>query len=67
LSPVEAIFYGAVGWPETVPDHVSLWGSLLQFRRRFEQVEALASERNIDLHAADGDALVALWDEVKAR
>jgi tartrate dehydrogenase/decarboxylase/D-malate dehydrogenase len=37
LSPFEAIFYGAVGWPEKVPDHVSLWGSLLQFRRRFEQ------------------------------
>ncbi|MBK9675546.1 MAG: tartrate dehydrogenase [Betaproteobacteria bacterium] len=37
LSPFEAIFYGAVGWPEQVPDHVSLWGSLLQFRRRFDQ------------------------------
>jgi tartrate dehydrogenase/decarboxylase/D-malate dehydrogenase len=37
LSPFEAIFYGAVGWPAQVPDHVSLWGSLLQFRRRFDQ------------------------------
>ncbi|MBB3185099.1 tartrate dehydrogenase/decarboxylase/D-malate dehydrogenase [Halomonas fontilapidosi] len=37
LKDVDAIFYGAVGWPETVPDHVSLWGSLLQFRRRFDQ------------------------------
>jgi tartrate dehydrogenase/decarboxylase / D-malate dehydrogenase len=37
LSPHEAIFYGAVGWPATVPDHVSLWGSLIQFRRRFDQ------------------------------
>ncbi|MGH8802950.1 MAG: tartrate dehydrogenase, partial [Casimicrobiaceae bacterium] len=37
LSPFEAIFYGAVGWPERVPDHVSLWGSLIQFRRRFDQ------------------------------
>ena len=37
LSPFEAIFYGAVGWPATVPDHVSLWGSLIQFRRRFDQ------------------------------
>jgi tartrate dehydrogenase/decarboxylase/D-malate dehydrogenase len=37
LSPFEAIFYGAVGWPEKVPDHISLWGSLLQFRRRFDQ------------------------------
>jgi tartrate dehydrogenase/decarboxylase/D-malate dehydrogenase len=33
----EAIFYGAVGWPATVPDHVSLWGSLLKFRREFDQ------------------------------
>ncbi|WP_104204679.1 tartrate dehydrogenase [Billgrantia saliphila] len=37
LKDFDAIFYGAVGWPETVPDHISLWGSLLQFRRRFDQ------------------------------
>ncbi|HSC24584.1 MAG TPA: tartrate dehydrogenase [Casimicrobiaceae bacterium] len=37
LSPFEAIYYGAVGWPATVPDHVSLWGSLIPFRRRFDQ------------------------------
>ncbi|MCO5784829.1 tartrate dehydrogenase [Pseudomonas sp. G11-1] len=37
LKGFDAIFYGAVGWPETVPDHISLWGSLLQFRRRFDQ------------------------------
>ena len=37
LSRFEAIFYGAVGWPAAVPDHVSLWGSLIQFRRRFDQ------------------------------
>ena len=33
----DAIFFGAVGWPDTVPDHVSLWGSLLLFRRDFDQ------------------------------
>ena len=33
----EAIFFGAVGWPASVPDHVSLWGSLIQWRRRFDQ------------------------------
>ena len=33
----DAIFFGAVGWPDTVPDHVSLWGSLLLFRREFDQ------------------------------
>jgi tartrate dehydrogenase/decarboxylase/D-malate dehydrogenase len=37
LSKFEAIFYGAVGWPAKVPDHVSLWGSLIPFRRRFDQ------------------------------
>jgi len=33
----DAIFYGAVGWPASVPDHVSLWGSLLRIRREFDQ------------------------------
>ena len=37
LRGFDAIFFGAVGWPDVVPDHVSLWGSLLQFRRRFDQ------------------------------
>ncbi|OJV66922.1 isocitrate/isopropylmalate family dehydrogenase, partial [Hydrogenophaga sp. 70-12] len=32
-----AIYFGAVGWPAKVPDHVSLWGSLLLFRREFDQ------------------------------
>ena len=33
----EAIYFGAVGWPDKVPDHISLWGSLLLFRREFDQ------------------------------
>jgi tartrate dehydrogenase/decarboxylase/D-malate dehydrogenase len=37
LSGFDAIFFGAVGWPATVPDHISLWGSLLKFRREFDQ------------------------------
>lgn len=37
LGAFDAIFFGAVGWPEAVPDHVSLWGSLLQLRRGFDQ------------------------------
>ena len=41
LRGFDAIFFGAVGWPEIVPDHVSLWGSLLQFRRRFDQYVSL--------------------------
>ena len=37
LSKHDAIFFGAVGMPDRVPDHISLWGSLLQFRREFDQ------------------------------
>jgi len=33
----EAIFFGACGWPAIVPDHVSLWDSLIKFRRDFQQ------------------------------
>jgi tartrate dehydrogenase/decarboxylase/D-malate dehydrogenase len=37
LEGYDAIFFGAVGWPDKVPDHISLWGSLLKFRRDFDQ------------------------------
>src|SRR5690348_6421820 len=37
LNGFEVIYFGAVGWPDTVPDHISLWGSLLKFRREFDQ------------------------------
>ena len=37
LQGMDAILFGAVGWPAWVPDHVSLWGSLLKFRREFDQ------------------------------
>jgi tartrate dehydrogenase/decarboxylase/D-malate dehydrogenase len=37
LAGMDALYFGAVGWPATVPDHVSLWGSLLKFRREFDQ------------------------------
>ena len=33
----DAIYFGAVGAPDLVPDHVSLWGSLIRFRREFDQ------------------------------
>ena len=33
----DAIFFGAVGWPAKIPDHISLWGSLILFRREFDQ------------------------------
>jgi tartrate dehydrogenase/decarboxylase/D-malate dehydrogenase len=41
----DAIFFGAVGWPEKIPDHVSLWGSLLKFRRAFDQYVNLRPAR----------------------
>ena len=41
----DAIFFGAIGWPATVPDHVSLWGSLLKFRRDFDQYVNLRPAR----------------------
>src|ERR1700736_2688214 len=37
LDGMDAIYCGAVGWPATVPDHIALWGSLLRFRREFDQ------------------------------
>ena len=37
IGGMDAILFGAVGWPAAVPDHVSLWGSLLKFRREFDQ------------------------------
>lgn len=37
LSGYDAIFFGAVGWPDLVPDHISLWESLIAIRREFDQ------------------------------
>ncbi len=33
----DAIYFGAVGMPAKIPDHISLWGSLLLMRREFDQ------------------------------
>lgn len=41
----DAIFFGAVGWPATVPDHISLWGMLVKFRREFDQYVSLRPAR----------------------
>lgn len=38
LGNFEAVFLGAVGNPKLVPDHISLWGLLVNIRRGFEQV-----------------------------
>jgi len=48
LKGFDAILFGAVGWPATVPDHVSLWGSLLKFRREFDQYINLRPARLFD-------------------
>jgi tartrate dehydrogenase/decarboxylase/D-malate dehydrogenase len=48
LAGCDAVYFGAVGWPQTVPDHVSLWGSLLKFRREFDQYVNLRPVRLFD-------------------
>jgi tartrate dehydrogenase/decarboxylase/D-malate dehydrogenase len=48
LQTMDALYFGAVGWPATVPDHVSLWGSLLKFRREFDQYVNLRPVRLFD-------------------
>jgi len=48
IQDCDAIYFGAVGWPATVPDHVSLWGSLLKFRREFDQYINLRPVRLFD-------------------
>lgn len=37
LKTFDAIFLGSVGDPAKVPDHLSLWGLLINIRRGFEQ------------------------------
>jgi tartrate dehydrogenase/decarboxylase/D-malate dehydrogenase len=45
VDDCDAILFGAVGWPDTVPDHVSLWGSILEFRRTYDQYVGLRPVR----------------------
>jgi len=49
-----------------VEPEAALRAATQKFRARFEQVESLARNRSIDLHAVDLATLDALWDEVKA-
>ena len=48
LSGSDALFFGAVGWPEVVPDHISLWGLLIPIRREFDQFINLRPVRLFD-------------------
>jgi tartrate dehydrogenase/decarboxylase / D-malate dehydrogenase len=43
----DCLFFGAVGWPARVLDHVSLWDSLIKFRRDFDQYVNLRPVRLI--------------------
>lgn len=45
LRRFDAIFLGAVGWPETVPDAVSLHGLLLPIRKAFDQYANIRPHR----------------------
>jgi tartrate dehydrogenase/decarboxylase / D-malate dehydrogenase len=45
VGDCDAILFGAVGWPDKVPDHVSLWGSILEFRRAYDQYVGLRPVR----------------------
>ena len=49
-----------------VEPEAALRSATRKFRARFEEVERLARERDIDLHAAGLTVLDSLWDTVKA-
>src|SRR5256714_15009277 len=36
LRKFNAIYFGAVGNPALVPDHIAVWGLLIDFRRLFD-------------------------------
>ncbi len=48
LETCDAIYFGAVGMPHIVADHISLYGSLLKFRREFDQYINLRPVRLFD-------------------
>ncbi|MGR3461212.1 MAG: tartrate dehydrogenase [Roseovarius sp.] len=45
LRAFDAIYLGAVGWPDTVPDAVSLHGLLLPIRKAFDQYANIRPHR----------------------
>ncbi|MCC6210297.1 MAG: tartrate dehydrogenase [Burkholderiales bacterium] len=48
LRAFDAIYFGAVGNPAIVPDHVSVWGLLINFRRWFDLYVNLRPVRLFD-------------------
>jgi len=62
LRHFDAIYLGAVGWPDTVPDNVSLHGLLLPIRKAFRQYANVRPHRLLSgvegpLKAKDFDIL----------
>lgn len=47
LKNFEQIYLGAVGNPQLVPDHISLWGLLIKIRRECEQVINLRPAKSL--------------------
>ena len=45
LSQFEAIYFGAAGWPATVPDLIAPWAALFMFRREFDDYVILRPVR----------------------
>jgi tartrate dehydrogenase/decarboxylase/D-malate dehydrogenase len=41
----DCLYFGACGWPAKVADHISLWDSLIKFRREFDQYVNLRPAR----------------------
>ncbi|WP_078593990.1 tartrate dehydrogenase [Evansella clarkii] len=48
LRNFDAVFLGAVGNKELVPDHISLWELLIKIRREFEQVINVRPAKRFD-------------------
>ncbi|MET1416610.1 tartrate dehydrogenase [Roseibium sp. HPY-6] len=48
LRSFDAVFLGAVGWPEKVPDSISLHGLLLPIRKSFVQFANIRPHRLLD-------------------
>ena len=48
LRQFDAVFFGAVGNPALVPDHIAVWGLLIDFRRFFDLYVNLRPVRLFD-------------------
>lgn len=53
LRDFDAIYFGAVGWPE-VPDHIALWGLRLAICQGFDQYACVRPVRLIEPRRAAG-------------